>query len=367
MLLNRRWPHQSMILSAALALCASGVAGAETTDTGRVDVRIAVAYSRFDPASEESIERSISAQLSGMNVDVIYHRLDDIPTVVDGQMATARELMAADSAIAAFVIYPSSPYVIVRTVFATANGILTDTRTVDTADRTPLHEALGIIVRAATEAVMERPTGRLPTARTPEPRSSPKVEESETAAPPPPRSAALRRLYFGLGAAVGLYSKGVPPWIGLDLELGLHATRDIYLLFGYAALSKVRKSAYEVDLTLRRNPFRFGLGFSRPLRRVVLGGSVMFEVDYVIETVSTRNTEAILNADSSEVHWAVVGRLHLDVAVAGPLAFFLNVEAEIPLAYTEYLVSLQDEGQTVFLNLLPIQPVLRSGFKVHFF
>lgn len=359
---------------AAFLLVESALA-AETATT-----RLVIVCGGFESDDIEPIERTIVSQLEDLNTSVDFHYIDTLPEDSDAQVALAKTHIDNYGATAAFIIYPRDLQVMVRTLLLTDSGMEVSRRTVEVASGAPLHESLGVIVRAAADTLIERAEQLARESIDRAPRDSTDAAKSPKAPDPPESSSDARqntatssgelvdsgRMYFGVGVALGLYAKGAPPWVGMDLSLGWQPIRHWFIHVGYVSLAKVSKRAHDVTLTINRNPIRLGVGYERKLKRFSLGGGVAFGLDYATEKISSGNTSLTLRAEDAEVNLAALASLHGEVELVGPLCFFLNVEMEIPVYSAEYRLEIAGDNP-VILRLLPVQPLFRAGFRVYFF
>lgn len=330
-------------------------------------VRFVVICSRFDEADIQPIERTIFSQLGDLNISIRFHYTADLPDVADAQDDLAKTLMNSHGAQAAFIIYLSEPHTVIRILLDTDNGLEATRRTVDVTSGAPLHESLGIIVRAMAITVVARQKQRKQIERTPPEPSKMPAETLESESKPSLSDTAYRRMNFTVGAAVGYYSAGVSPWAGIDLSLGWRPSRYWHVHIGYVLLAKVEKTSDDVTLALGRNPVRIGVGYARPVKRFVFGGGIAFTVDFVTETISSRSARWRLESEETQIHPAATGFLQMDVEIREPLAFYISLEADIPLRSAEYQIDTSDDGEESFISPLPVQPILRLGLRIHFF
>ncbi len=311
-----------------------------------------------------SIEHSVLAQLADLNISVYFHNAVDAPPPAELE-ALARDLMQEHSAAAAFIIFGEGSRVVLRTLLHTGDRLESTHRTVDVARGSPLHETLAVIVRAATTALIERGQHSEPVETPPPPVVKPSRPPDPPLSAPPENDREGKRLYLEVGGAMGFYAKGFLPWFGLSLGVGGQPIRHLNLHIGYTALSEVQIRKYDVRLTLKRHPIRISLGYSDQKNRLLWGSGLALNIDYVTETISSQNVNMDLRP-GSELHLGLTGYFCLGIQLLDSLSFFLNLEAEVPLYSTRYRVA-TSSGDRVILELLPVQPALITGFRVHFF
>lgn len=340
--------------------------------------QIVVIFGPFEGGDMLQLERAIIAQLVDLEVKIHFHHVAGLPAEGDKQDELAAALMATYDAAAAFIITPGESEFL-RILLAVGDRIDDLSRRVDVSPGMPQDEALATIVRAATITVIERAKSSEPL-----PDSS-ALSSTEDGTPKSPASEATdqsrqlelnqsmsrgdgetHRLYLEAGAALGLYTKGAPPWFGMAIGIGWQPIRRWHLHVGYVFFSKVSRRVPEASLTLSRHPVYLGVAHIRPWKRINWGGGASVIIDYVSERIASRRVGVTLAEAGGEVHAALTGYFHLGVRMAPMVSAFLNLGVEIPLSSTRYGIS-ETSGKRVVLELLPAQPAAMLGFRGHFF
>jgi hypothetical protein len=372
-----------LLVAAAALLCVPQVAATpeETDDAATTNpngddtskTRIIIISILSEGAEMDQIERSIVAQLADLSVDITFHHVTALPSETENRDDLARALMEAHRATAAFII-DAKNFRPLRVLLETGDRIETTSRMLDVTPGVPLHEALAVIVRSATTTVLEQKKRRATAAsagnagpkKAAAPKSPSLPKRSDSKSPISDGEGEVQKLYIEADFALGYYSQGVPPWLGMAAYLGWQPIRYLQLYAGYVFFSKVSKRSTDVTLTLRRHPVHIGAGYFRPLKRVVLGGGASVSIDYVTESISSQNEALDLSPEGGEVNTALLCYAHIGIRILSPLSLHLNLGAEIPLNSTEYGI---DEGETnrILLELLPVQPVAMLGLRGHFF
>lgn len=326
-----------------------------------------VVISRLSAQTDiEPIERSILAQLTDLNITVDFHHLATLPPSTEALDVLANTWLTGYGATAVFIIDPGDPQVTIRILSKNQDRIEASSRTVDVARGSPLHEALAVIVHAATTAILERRKKESDTPPLPATPSRQPVPPPALPKAPEPPETKVKRVYLQGGFAMGFHTADVSPGFGMDVGLGVQPARYLYLHLGYIAFSKLTANAYDVSFTLKRNPIHLGVGYFRPLKRVSVGGGVSLVLDIEKEETSSRNPDMELRPETVVLQPSIIVYLHMGIRIVDSLSFFLNVEGEVPLDPTKYSVAALD-GEIVLLDPLPVQPLLKIGFRVHFF
>jgi hypothetical protein len=298
-----------LLVAAVALLCVPQVAAtpeetddAATTNSNGDDTsktRIIIISILSEGAEMDQIERSIVAQLADLSVDITFHHVTALPSETENRDDLARALMEAHRATAAFII-DAENFRPLRVLLETGDRIETTSRMLDVTPGVPLHEALAVIVRSATTTVLEQKKRRAMTATStgeadPDKAAAPKspsaLERSDSESLISDSVGEVQKLYVEADFALGYYSKGVPPWIGLAAYLGWQPIRYLQLHVGYVFSSKVSKRSRDVTLTLRRHPVHLGAGYLRSGKRFVWGGGASVSIDYVTESISSQKAD----------------------------------------------------------------------------
>ena len=332
-------------------------------------LRLIVISGFSDAADIEPLERSISAQLADLTVDVIFRYSKELGLAADGPDRVALPLMRAYDATVAFVIHTTGSRVDLRILRATSKGISATDRPVLVKEGSPRHEALAVIVRATAMAILDQRSATVEPKREPKkpspplPPASTSESDGDAADAEPPS----RQYMFGdMGGAIGIYSDGASPWGGMMVGIGGYPLRQLYLRIGYVAFSKIKKRAFDIDLVLERHPIHLGIGYFGTFKRLYFGGEISVVLDYVSERISSEDPRYDTETGSGELHVALLGNLQVGVRIRDPFVLYLSAGAEVHVLSRAYGID-AISGEKIVLRPLPVLPVFGMGLRFNFF
>ncbi|MBN2525717.1 MAG: hypothetical protein JXR76_04925 [Deltaproteobacteria bacterium] len=357
-------------------LKSEGIGDAETT------VRIIVVSSVLEAGEVYPIEQSIVAQLTDMPVEIQFYRIQRFPTDDKNLDVLATNLMSEHNAKAVFIVQPLS-HRSMRLVINDGRQVVSSRRWVDVAGGMPLHEAFAVIVRSATESLIEQENQRYAqekAARNPSHNASTtkKTTKSVSEVDGVRRDVKMvnrRRRTAGklpgvmvldVGGQLSFYSTKTVPSPGFALGLRWQIFRGLHLRLGTTLFSRIIDRTRGTELTLRRYPFYLGMGYSRTLGRFALGGGAEFRLDYVTEHVTTENEDVDVERDGAEFHSGIVVFLCSAFQLSDLISVFGDMGIAVPLHSNIYGIDTA-EGNAVIVEPRNVQPEIVVGLRFHFF
>lgn len=199
-------------------------------------------------------------------------------------------------------------------------------------------EALGVITRATTSALLADTALQMETTPIPAPApvpstSAPPPEAKPEASPPTRGRAVIAVGYAGTSfAREAKWQSGVALEAGWAWRFGLHA------LVGYTAYQRVRAQSSLGRVELSRHPISAWLGWHGRTRALGYGADAGVIVDYAKRHAIARGSDVEAERDHGGVSTALAARVRGSVVVVWRLEVFAAVGLEAWLSRVRYAV-----------------------------
>lgn len=359
---NRRW---SAFLRLAFAITIAPDSGAEAT-------RAVVFVTPEAPNLDAPLRDAVSAQFSGLPVDLAFeHFASPAGTLreqVDGARALAHDKQAAGvfwldvATDTEWLVYLAEPV---------GNRVLMRRVPVEPDGRAAGAESVAVILRESTEALLSGQTISMQQVAVPEE----KVQEPPTSAPAPhpPGRGAVRKAAPGKGRAgpsfgamyyTDSFAQNVGWQDGLRVSGSWLWEPGLYAGLAYTFLRDADVSTPALTFRIRRTPFDAAAGFAFALGRF----QPALELRTMVDWISRENVSTIPTLDrtraSTRTAVFLSPRVRLDVSVIHDLALHGALGIDVATNPFSYVIRGDTQDQTV-LELRRVRPAAELGITVH--
>lgn len=311
---------------------------------------------------EASLRDALTAQLSGVSVNLVFESFATHDAPLRAQVSEARSLAAAHLAVAVFwldveassdkdwLIYlaePTGSRVLVRRVPLREEGTAAAV------------EAVAVITRESTEALLAGQTiGMEPIADASAPSSRPS-SDALPAVPSVVPSAPHADRRSGINLSMGYYGDAYAHqvWWQSGIALGGAYDFDSGLLLGLdvVVFNDVSVSTPEVAFRVSRVPLRAAVGYRTSWRRFAASFELRGGVEITSRHDITTDTTLTGSRDSARAVLLLSPRLRVEYRLTSVLSVYLAAGGDIGLNQFSY-VSRADGRDLVELDPLKVRP-----------
>jgi hypothetical protein len=344
-----------------LILLTIGLLLSRTSRAEETSVRTIVFVAPAAPDIEASLRDALTAQLSGVSVNLVFESFATHDAPLRAQVSEARSLAAAHLALAVFwldvqassdkdwLIYlaePTGSRVLVRRVPLHAEGTAASV------------EAVAVITRESTEALLAGQTIGMEAIASASAPSGP-VSEPPLVSPVvvPPAQRVDRR--SGLDLSMGYYGDAYAHQVwwqsGIALGGAYHFDSGLLLGLGLVVFNDVSVSTPDVAFRVTRVPIRAAVGYRTNWRRFAFGFELRAGVEITSRHDITTDTTLTGSGDSARAVLLLSPRLRVEYRLTSVLSVYLAAGGDIGLNQFSY-VSRTDGRDLVELDPLKIRP-----------
>jgi hypothetical protein len=227
-------------------------------------------------------------------------------------------------------------------------------------------EALGIITRATTSALLADAALQMETTPIPAPAPAPAPSQPRppSAAKRSPTAPSRGRAVLAVDYTGTSYAHELPWQSGVGLEAGWAWRFGLHAMVGYTAYQRVRAESPLGRVELTRHPIVALLGYHRRHRALGYGGDAGLIVDYARRHAIAGQPEVAAARDKGNVTTALTLRARGSVVVVWRLEVFAAVGIEAWLSRVRYAVA--DAGGDLHTVLVPrtVRATVVAGLAV---
>lgn len=276
---------------------------------------------------------AIDAHLHG-DVDLVVAKRDIAGLDLVAMDRLARNRAEREGAVAVFWVRPEGD---AHTLYLAqpALGELR-VRRVDIDPKEPAAglEALGVIVRAATNAVLDQTPVGMDVQPSPQP---PAGADDEDGSPDPPAPAPTRgRARVAVGYVGTTYAPEFP-WLS-GMELAAAWVWPFGLVAGVDATihPRARINVPEGRVEVTRHPWAGRVGYDRRFENLWVGADFGVLLDYPVRRATSNDRQLIASTDRGRLSTGLAAGLRLGVVSIWRLELFVAPRAELWLSQTRY-------------------------------
>lgn len=362
--MRKRW--WSALLPLAFAISLAPDSGA---DTSRAVVFVTPDASDLDA----SLRDAVSAQFSGLPVDLAFEHFTTPASTLREQVEGARALSHEKHAAGVFwldvttntewLVYLAEPVgnrVLMRRVPVEPDGVAAGA------------ESVSVILRQSTEALLSGQTISMQQVAVPEENR----EETKTPPPPParsPRRAPRRKAgpeTRRSGASIGtmFYADSLAEKVGWQGGLRVSGSwlwnSGLYAGVGYTFFRDADISTPDLAFRLRRTPVDAGAGFVLPLGRFQPGIELRTMVDWISRRTISLISSLDRTTESTRPLVSLSPRVRLDFTVFHDLALHGAFGVDVGLNPFSYVIR-GDRRELTVVELHRVRPAAELGITVH--
>lgn len=224
-------------------------------------------------------------------------------------------------------------------------------------------EALGVITRATTSALLADSALQMETTPVPEP--APEVAPSSESTPKPAQPPRVRgRFVLGASYTGTSYAREIAWQSGLGLEGGWAWPIGVQATVGYTLYQRARSESALGRLELVRHPFALLVGYHRRVRALGFGGDVGLMLDYTRRHATTSAPDVEAGADRGRLTTAITLRARGSVLVVWRLEVFAAIGVEAWLSDVRYAVEQRNGDLGVVLTPRRARATAAAGVAV---
>jgi len=345
-----------------LFLLTIGLLLSRTSRAEETSGRTIVFVSPAAPDIEASLRDALTAQLSGVSVNLVFESFATHDAPLRAQVSEARSLAAAHLAVAVFwldVQASSDKDWLIYLAEPTGSRVLVRRVPLRAEDTAAAVEAVAVITRESTEALLAGQTiGMEPIADVSRSSSSP-VTQVPPGPPPavPPAQRVDRR--NGLNLSMAYYGDAYAHQVwwqsGIALAGAYHFESGLLLGLGVVVFNDVSVSTPDVAFRVTRVPIRAAVGYRTNWRRFAAGFELRGGVELTSRHDVTTDTTLTESRDSTRAVLLLSPRLRVEYRLTSVLSVYLAAGGDIGLNQFSY-VSRTDGRDLVELDPLKIRP-----------
>lgn len=235
---------------------------------------------------------------------------------------------------------------------------------VDSASPSAGIEALGVITRATTSALLADSALQMETTPIPEPK--PEVARSTERAPTPAPTRRRERGRALLAASYTgtSYAREIAWQSGVGVEAGWAWPIGLRTSIGYTVYQRARAQSSLGRLELVRHPIAVMVGYHRRVRAIGFGGDAGLLLDYTRRHATTTEPDVEAGADRGRVTTALALRARGSVLVVWRLEVFAALGVEAWLSDVRYAVRERNGELGVVLTPRRVRATGTAGVAV---
>lgn len=226
-------------------------------------------------------------------------------------------------------------------------------------------EALGVITRATTSALLADSALQMETTTIPEP-----VPEAAPQREPPspprvaPRPRARGRALLAASYAGTSYAREVAWQSGIGLEGGWAWPIGVHASLGYTIYQRTRATSELGRLEVVRHPIAATVGYHRRIRALGFGGDAGLLLDYTRRHATTDAPDVEAGRDRGRLTTAITARVRGSVLAVWRLEVFAAIGVEAWLSDVRYAVETRDGELGVVLTPRRVRATVAAGVAV---
>lgn len=209
---------------------------------------------------------------------------------------------------------------------------------IDPASPSAAIEALGVITRATTSALLADTALQMETTPIPAPAPTPSESPPETKQPVATPAPQRGRFVIATGYAGTSFAREAKWQSGIALEAGWAWRFGLHALVGYTAYQRVRAQSPLGRVELARNPITAWVGWHGRTRALGYGADAGFIVDYTKRHAIAGGSDVAAERDHGGVTTALAACVRGSVVVVWRLEVFAAVGIEAWLSRVRYAV-----------------------------
>ncbi|HWB76784.1 MAG TPA: hypothetical protein VG755_17580 [Nannocystaceae bacterium] len=235
---------------------------------------------------------------------------------------------------------------------------------IDPASPSAAIEALGVITRATTSALLADTALQMETTPIPAPAPSASAAPAQAPAPVAAPAPTRGRFVIAAGYAGTSFAREAKWQSGIAFEAGWAWRFGLHALVGYTAYQRVRAQSPLGRVELARTPITAWIGWHGRTRALGYGADAGVIVDYTKRHAIARGSDVAAERDHGGVTTALAARVRGSVVVVWRLEVFAAVGLEAWLSRVRYAV--RDSGGELHdvLNPRRVRATVSAGLAV---
>lgn len=286
---------------------------------------------------------AIAAHLSGLDVVVDTIEIDAMRGELVAKHALADGAARARGAIAAYwVESPRAGTLELYVVQPGRRAVLRREVSLDPDAPEASIEALGVVARSITSALVADADPDMESIPLPEPVAAP-APEPEPAPPPPERTRGRARL--ALGYVGTSYAKQLAWQSGLGFSAGWVWPFGLHLAADYTLMQRVRSTGDASSIVITRHPIAAAIGYGHRFRSLYVEGEAVATLDYAVRRGTSSSPVLSPAPDRGHTTFGLGPRGRLAVIAGWRVELYLQAGVEFWLSTVRYAVE-SAAGQT---------------------